>query len=714
MRRLPLLWLLCLALALGLACPASAGVWTTYSRNVSASSMPPFASRLGLEPVLASNPALFARMMERTALSPEALAGQTPEVQALLIQQAVGNYAERLVKQTDLDISASDGGRFKADEDPFNAQALGDLRQLLGLVPERLRYDVAAAQDRAQEHYLRKVKAKVEAAEREWQKGEEPPEVLSSQGRSAPWSELAALRRPGDAIGKDPGFQRWLKTTDDPNAPFAAKLAQNLTWAQADLLEKSGGISKFAVKQGCEHCCLGCVVKAGERRPIRQMSWEDFTSSVRALVGLQAALQALHGRPFTLIHKEGVEPFFDSEPMSIRFPTKDGPPKTVVGMVKFLHETAGVTSVIWSGGWNPKSAYAEDAAREMVADILAGKAPYLAIPKDDKNLPAFGVQIKPVVKRFRDEARAFILPLLAADGGFQRKFGKEFKKFGFDFKRYPRRKAEAAFEAYSLIVDINMTGFFRSSSYLRDRLENLKTLAPVLGLFDKTVFLNSYFAELARPGHEDFFDAENDAEMYFLAPWASKPAAFMLKGYMHERMAVETGSNIPDAKWVVGPWRYLDKMQFEISADLGTPMALFNGTIGFSGTRSYYGFVPTLPNLAVAEEFAASSLLDNPVLALGSARPLWAAAGDRLDGTRHLDITEAVRRSVAARVMEVSRGKVAPRLADVGGMAVLVSLNGKRREGFVEVRAGGSEYLFRFADGFLYTASQPPQLVFSR
>ena len=75
------------------------------------------------------------------------------------------------------------------------------------------------------------------------------------------------------------------------------KIPEKLSKEQAELLRKRGGIHFFAAKQGCEHCCLGCLVRAGDRRPIQQMSWEDFTDSVRALVGLQAALQALEGKP---------------------------------------------------------------------------------------------------------------------------------------------------------------------------------------------------------------------------------------------------------------------------------------------------------------------------------------------------------------------------------------------------------------------------------
>ncbi|MDD5656394.1 MAG: hypothetical protein PHF00_03970 [Elusimicrobia bacterium] len=721
-------------LTLALACPGAApswgqaaatasaaratGGWGAFSRGSASVSLPAFASFLGIESELKADPALFGRIMGRTALAPEVLEGKSPQAQARLIREAVGAYAAGLCAEIDGFIADEASGRLSEVEDGLD-HYFGDIGRMPGLVPDDLRPRIVLYKEKAADFYARQLREDVERADREWRKGEEPAPTAGEGfllSRPLQRSRYAVLGRRSDPIARNPRFQDWLRTSGSPYAALAGKLAGNLTWAQADFIDQAGGISRFPGKQGCEHCCLGCIVKAGDRRPIRQMSWEDFTDSVRALVGLQAALTQLYGRPYALIHKEGVTPFYDSEPMSVLFPTRDGPPKTIADMVRFLHETAGVTSVIWSAGWNPRSVHAQGAAKQIVSDILADRAPYLDVPVDDKYVPRFGLQFKPVVKRFRDEARAFVMRRLGADAGFQGEFGEEFRAFGFDFNRYPSGKGEPAKKAYRQFVEKNREEFFAASAYMSDLLDNIKTILPAIRKDGRRVIMGSYYVRLDR----DFHRRESDPEMLFLDPWMDSEGAIAATRFLQARLAATPGVGaLPDAEpgfeaiprtsWSLMEWRFGNLGGIPESKELGAPIALFNGTIGFAGVEHPYGFQWGIPNSAVWPDAAVRGLSDNPVLALSEPRPLWSVAADRLDGTRHLNVSKQVRQSIAGRVAEVSGGAIAPHWAQVEGRAILRASPGKRREAWVRISAMQGDFLFRFADGYLYDLGDLPR-----
>ncbi|MFA6317458.1 MAG: hypothetical protein WC943_08565 [Elusimicrobiota bacterium] len=494
-----------------------------------------------------------------------------------------------------------------------------------------------------------------------------------------------ASARLSEPISQDPAFQRWVKKSKHPYARLAAKLAERMSWESAQLLSKQGGIQFLPGKQGCEHACLGCLVHAGERRPIRQISWEEYTERIRALVGLQAAMKAIEGPEAKLFSPDSLIPFYDSEPMSIMFPSADGRPRTIRDMVKFLHEETGIPSyVLVTSGWNPRSKFVEPAAAAMVEDLVNGKDAYL---QDGRNGPArILLQIKPVSKRFRDEARAFITPILLADKRFQAKFGKEFAKFGFDFNKYPDYKKDEANGLYRDIVKENLKAFADSSIYLADRLANVKTLAPALRRGKAR--LNAYVLPYQGYG-------EASPEVFFLGPWMERTNVSAWLGHLKERFIRTYGKDqLPPWDWYKPEW-YLDSGSD--THELGTPVAMASGALDFTG-----GPADTLtrhqPNLA-RNKLAVEKLSDNPILSMGKAKALWETAAERLDGTRHLDLTDAVRRSVAVRISQVTGGRLAPRMREIGEEAILVSFKGKRPEPWVDLQG---LYLFRFKDGRVY------------
>ena len=678
--------------------------------------------------------------MAKTQLVPAALEDQSPKIQAQLIQAAVGAYASALFAKVD-QLAANPAA--KTQEIEAIQKELNALHGMTGALPETLR---PAFMEKSG-----KLRELVEVAQADWQKGTAPPtDFVSagapSAGKAALWAEHGTLYSPKAPIAQNPKFQQWVKkNSQDINAQLAAQLAENMTWEEAELLDRLGGIHVFAAKQGCEHCCLGCLVRAGDRRPIKQESWEDFTNSVRALVGLQQVLQTLRGKPVSLINRNFVIPFYDSEPMSIMFPTRNGPPKTIVDMVKFLYETAGVRSDLVSSGWNPRSLYAENAAKQIVEDIVAGsQAPYLLGSARGKLV----FQIKPVAKRFRDEARAFITPIVKADKEFQKNFGEEFEEFGFDFKKYPKNKGPPASKAYAKIVQEHLKDFVDSSGYLKDRIENLKTLAPTIkkGL----IGLNIYYSN----------KSSKNPDVLFLAPWLTKGTVIAMLNFMQPHFDNAMGGGIVSKKdFYKGKWELSALGPLDEGPFLGMAIALFNGTIGFSGA-SLGATSQQIPNLATNRRVL-RELSDNPILFLANKRPLWSVAADRLDGTRHLDITKPVQESIAQRIAEISKGTISPTTEEVDNKAVLMSAQGKRLEAGVRVQAAGNSqwfrfaqmiawiskwtispkteevasqavlmpvqgkrpeawmkvhaaginYLFRFADGYLYDMSEPPKLV---
>ena len=653
----------------------------------------------------------FARLMVKTTLAPETL-DKDHQVAAWQIREAVGAYANTVFKQVDQLDAASDKPGHGA---PALYWALSDLRDMFLLLPDELHPQLQTYKEKAAQHYIRQLRAMGEAAEKEWLKdadqqapaANQPDQALSEE-KARVWSRYGALRKapselPADPqntpIGLDPRFQEWMQNSQNPHAQFAAQLAANLTWKEADLLDRQDGIHIFAAKQGCEHCCLGCMVRAGDRRPIQQMSWTDFTSSVRALVGLQEALRTIRGKPYTLINKKFIVPFYDSEPMSILLRAKAGPPKTIFDMVKFIYATAGVPSEIVSSGWNPKDPRVEGAARALVRDIVADQAPYLKLADGFAKLV---IQVKPVAKRFQDEARAFITPILAQDASFQGYFGEDFDKFGFDFNKYPNGRGPPAYQAYRKLVQAHLQDFLNSSSYMRDRLANLITLAPAMA--QEQVMLNVYSSSLRNPG-------ESDAAVLFLAPWMEPDSADMMRAYLRQGWEENTGMEMSHDLTV--DWTLSHRGPLEESSYLGAPIALFNGAIGFSGA-TIGAINPRVPNMATDRLESVRNLSDKPVLPMSQERPLWSVAADRLDGTRHLDIADPVRRSIAGRISEVSHGAISPSVEQIGARAILTSLPGRRPDAWVEVHAAGTTYRFRFADGYLYDASDPPKLVAPR
>jgi hypothetical protein len=393
-------------------------------------------------------------------------------------------------------------------------------------------------------------------------------------------------------------------------------------------------------------------------------------------------------------------PFYDSEPMSILFPTKDGPPKTILDMARFLHETTGRPANIVTSGWNPRSVPAEASAAAMAADMAADQAPYLH--RIDGYGSRLAFQIKAVSKRFRDEAKAFITPVLRSDPGFQRMFGKEFERFAFDFKSYPDGKGESAYRMYRDIVAGNLKAFVDFSQYLADRMENLKTLAPAIRA--GKVQLNYYALDFGGLSAEEY-----SPDAAFVAPWLSQDNAGFFMGYLKGRFHRTYGRDlIPD--WDRGwdfRWWELRRLPGPASR-LGTPILLHNGTIEFSGA-SVDSLASRLPNMAASERSdVVRRLADTPVFALDGRKAPWQAAADRLDGTRHLDLTEAVRQSVAERIRQASEGSLSPRLRDVSRRAVLRSVQGKRPEAWLKIREGVRVYWFRFKDGRLYEKTDPP------
>ncbi|MFA6317460.1 MAG: hypothetical protein WC943_08575 [Elusimicrobiota bacterium] len=507
----------------------------------------------------------------------------------------------------------------------------------------------------------------------------------------------AEADRPTHPISSDPAFRSWLKKSKHPYAGLAGKLAERMSWEQARLLFRQGGIQYFPAKQGCEHACLGCLVRAGERRPIRQATWEEYTERVRALVGLQAGLRAVKGREFRLFN-ESVVPFYDSEPMSTLLPAEDGRPRTILDVAKFLHKTTGRPAYLVTSGWNPRSAFVEPAAMEMARDAAASKAPYLLEHPDGFQIV---FQIKPVSKRFRDEAKAFITPILLKDSGFRKRFGEEFERFGFDFRQYPEGKGVPAYEMYQKIVEKNLKRFVGTSKYLADRMANIAALAPAIRA--EKVQLNSYHLWFGGLRGKDY-----SPEAAFISAWM-KPyggTQVWLK-HLEQRFARTYGKRmIPEWNWNVVDWELK-----EVLADgLGTPVALQSGAFDFTGAGEGV-LTNTLPNMATWKKPVVQGLADQPVLALGKDKAPWEAARDRLDGTRHLDLTDAVRRSVAERIRQVTGGRVPAKAEDIRAEAVLVPFQGKRPEPWVDVQVDRKGFVFRFKDGRLYEKTHPPRPV---
>jgi hypothetical protein len=509
--------------------------------------------------------------------------------------------------------------------------------------------------------------------------------------------------RPTAPISQDRAFQYWVKKFRHPHAALAVKLAERMSWDQVLLLSNQGGFQFLPGKQGCEHACLGCLVRAGERRPIKQTTWEEYTERIRALAGLEAALKAIQGEELRLFSGTSVMPFYDSEPMSVLFPAKDGPPKTILDMARFLHETTGKASQIVSSGWNPRSRLTEGAAAAMARDAAAGKAPYLDRAPDGTRMT---FQIKPVSKRFMDEAEAFITPLLRADAGFWGTYGKEFEKFGFDFKQYSTdyEKANSAYWMYHAITQKNMKAFVDSSAYIADRMENLKTLAPAIRAGQ--VQLASYYLG----DGFSIWSPKYSPEVAFVMPWMDygddRGAEVLLK-LLEERFARTYGKDlIPKWDWVVRRWMLRSGAPGGEGNGLGTPVLLHNGAIGFSGASKDY-LTSRLPNMAASKDSMVRGLADTPVLSLDGRKAPWQAAADRLDGTRHLDLTEAVRQSVAERIKQASEGSLSPRLRDVSRRAVLKKAQGKRPEAWLKVRDGARVHWFRFKDGRVYEQADP-------
>ena len=677
-------------LILGLLCQgaqaAIKSAWRPYMQGFQGSAPPAFASQLGLGSLLQANSMLFAFVMDKTALKPSDLEG-TGMRQSGQIRLAINQRLDRLYAEVDR----------LTDSPARERQALGalslelaNLKSLSTLAPKLMslstQKEVVSYQAKALNHY----EQWVQAQDPDWGKGE-MNSLPARAGRGSPQHTLGLIK--ADApIATNPHFQEWLKTSKNPNAALAAKLAENLTWEQARLLDRQGGICYFAVKQGCEHCCLGCIVQAGDRRPIRQMSWEDFSDSVHALKGLQEALAVIGERPFHLISDKVVYPFYDSEPMSIQLPAKDGSRKTVVDVARLLYRNAGAASDIVTSGWNPQSPYAEKAAATLAKDIAAGKASY-ARTADDEDIMIF--QIKQVSQRFQDEAQAFIVPILNADKGFQKEYGKEFDQFGFDFKKYPKNKGPPAYAAYEKIVGDHLNDFLAISGYMKDRMKNIQTLAPA---FKKSeVGLSLYQATPDMP-------EASDPTVSFIAPWMTAQAMRKIQEFLGPFLK-QLGPSLKETSrvWRYGEWSFTDP---NMPRELGVPIALFNGTIGFSGA-SFERLSLKIPNMAAMNARSVQQLADNPILALNGQRPLWSVAADRLDGTRHLDITEPVRQSIAERILEISRGVMSVRVKDVPSQAVIFR-EGTRKKAWIAVEVRGKKYWFRFADGSLHEGDPAP------
>jgi hypothetical protein len=272
------------------------------------------------------------------------------------------------------------------------------------------------------------------------------------------------------------------------------------------------------------------------------------------------------------------------------------------------------------------------------------------------------------------------------------------------------------FAAYREIVAQHLKDFTASSHYIQDRVANLKTMLPALKK-NKVIF-NPYATRFIASNYHDIPPSQRIPDIFFLAPWMNEDTL----GAMLDGMdALLKRSQPGKAKISLrgryreghGFWNFSEVLDpLGTNSELGRPIALFNGTLGFSGAQ-VGALSASLPNLAKNDEAYVRKLSDNPVLALNNVRPLWSVAADRLDGTRHLDITEQVRASIAERIFNISQGAYAPRMEQIESQAFLRPVPGKKKsEAWLKLKVSEQELLFRFADGGLYRPGDTPDRLY--
>lgn len=478
---------------------------------------------------------------------------------------------------------------------------------------------------------------------------------------------------PYSRISEHPAFQRWFATTKDPNASYAKDLAVQLTWGEARVIDAFGGVSYFQGTQGCCHHCLGCMVRCDKRNRIIHESWEDFETSVRRLKGLETALKEITGKGYNLIYSEEAAPHRDSDPMNHRFKTKDGETKTIVDMMRLLHEVGGARSYIWTAGWKPQDLVLQRAAEKLAKDIsMTGRSDYLKYIQ---------FEIKVMTEGFVGEVERYMRPIVEADPVFMEAYGEDFHKYGFGFSKY--KNSADAVRRYNELVLNNYEALVATSKHLQDRIANVKLLLEAINQNDKSSVV--------------FYG--------FDSPWERPDRLGAVFPFLEDPKRLATHINEKYLEGKLAPDRIItDTWIFDLTLDnpiekapwATTVTAYVNGTIRIETDNSkvYHMTESSDPHIR--------SLAFRPVL-FEDNRPAWEAAKDHLDETQENALSERERASIGDRI-KTEYPFQRDALVVVDRDVQYMELDG-RTTPVVSVIIANKKYLFDFKTGTIRNSS---------
>ncbi|OFZ26993.1 MAG: hypothetical protein A2381_20430 [Bdellovibrionales bacterium RIFOXYB1_FULL_37_110] len=440
-----------------------------------------------------------------------------------------------------------------------------------------------------------------------------------------------------EPIANSAEFKKWYdenqtKGVGKDIADEAKALAEKMTWGEADEIYSRSGVGFIEAVRGCIHKCVGCMFRCDLKHGFQKMTWETFEGTLKKLVGLESALSNIENKKIHLLNADLLGLYRSSDPMNNLLTDKNGKKIPNDIMMKKTFEITKRPVFIFTAGWPPDNKILQESAERLIADFVKGG-------EDAKYIDHIKFEIKPHTAAFTNHLEKMMIQFLQENAEFMNTHGDDFNKHKLDFQKYTN--PESAWEFYDSLASQNFDRIMDSSKYMKDRVQNLKDLLPVINDEKRDARLVLYGSKQNELGKT----AENFKRL--IAPFMQpgRLATYLndthLGGKLNMKKVVTTDTwnfNVLDDERVV-------KFPNSVFAGNLSVSVHPNGTISIDSSMKDRNFMTLSDNPHI------KSLVSKELM-ITSNRKLWQIARDRLDTTQEPFLSEGEIDSIKQQLIE--------------------------------------------------------------